>query len=71
MTEKYTPISCSIYDEYELAAVRRDKLELVLSDGRVIQSKLKTLETVDSVEYMILENDDRIRLDHIESRKVL
>ncbi len=66
----YTPINCSVYDEYERIAVQRKTILLMVMDDMMItqiEGKIKTLETKNKVEYMILESGERIRLDDIVS----
>ena len=66
----YKRISCDIYDEYERVAVQKKTLLLmVMGDMMVeqIEGKIKTLETKNKEEFMILESGKRIRLDAIVS----
>ncbi len=66
----YKPIDCNIYDEYERIAVQKKTILLmIMKDFAVseVEGKIKTLETKDKVEYMILESGQRFRLDEIVS----
>ena len=65
---KYTPISCELYDELELAALRKTAVTLALADGVIDHVIIKNLETrKDDGEYMITESGLEIRLDEIIS----
>ena len=67
MSNKYSPISCSVYDEYELAAIQKADMKITLTSGEHIVSKILDLQTRDKVEYMLLEEKRMIRLDEISS----
>lgn len=67
----YKPISCGLYDRFEAAAVKRDKvvLEILNDDGTI-----KNITTViidffhrDRAEFMKLIDGGEIRLDQIFS----
>ncbi|HAS35165.1 MAG TPA: Rho-binding antiterminator [Flavobacteriales bacterium] len=63
----YIPISCSVYDELEILAMRSRVVELKLKDGRIFHGKIVQLEARKSVEYLKLDNYQEFRLDHIHS----
>lgn len=66
----YKPIDCDIYDKYESIATRKKTIKLKVKNEMVtteIEGNIKTLETKNKVEYMILESGERIRLDDIVS----
>lgn len=70
MTKKYTPISCAVYDEYELAAIRKDELKVVLSNSKSYEGRIKTLISKEGIEYMILDSGHEFRLDEIKEVKL-
>ena len=66
--DKYKRISCDVYDQYERMGVQKKTILLtVMGDMMVtqIEGKIKTLETKNKEEFMILESGERIRLDNI------
>lgn len=72
MSDAYTPISCSLYSEYELACLRRQPLRLRWREGNVIYERVirpLDLETCHHEEYLLARDEHgrrlRIRLDHI------
>lgn len=72
---KYQPISCALYSEYELAIMHRQKIKLVwLENGltRVATAQPLDLLTKDHQEFLIAEDHEgqalRIRLDFIQSQ---
>ena len=62
----YVPINCSFYDYLEEAATL-GKLSTIeyLENGCVVhvESKIQTLDIKDKVEYMVLADNQAIRLD--------
>ncbi len=69
-TATYVPISCSFYDYLEEAATLQkvSKIEFEKEDKTVIiESIIKTLFIKNKVEYMLLENEESIRLDSMIS----
>lgn len=65
---QYKPINCSTYDKLEALAVQKTicVIQFLESDTEtVISSKIKTLETINKEEFLILETGTRIRLDNI------
>lgn len=64
------PISCSFYDYLEEAATLGTVSTIEYLDKNLVvevQSKIKTLLLKDKVEYMVLENNQIIRLDNLLS----
>jgi len=69
-TVVYIPISCSFYDYLEEAATLRKVATVEYEkEGEtvIIESIIKTLFIKSKIEYMLLENGETIRLDHIIS----
>lgn len=66
---KYTPISCSFYDELEALATLRKTCTIRYKDEQdEIQNQqaiIKDFFIRDKVEYMLLNNGDVIRLDYL------
>ena len=64
----YKPIACSLHDRYEAAAVRASTVTLRWADrpdayvGRILDIRVQ-----DGAEYLVLEGDVEVRLDHIEA----
>jgi len=69
--QKYQPISCDYYDELEIVAMRQTVAQIVFKnesgEENTISTKIKTLQTRNSEEFLILENGDEIRLDKLIS----
>ena len=68
MEDKYTPISCAFYDEFEAAAVKRIECTIVYKDEKeekTIKAKVLDFKTKDKQEFMVLDNGLKIRLDKI------
>lgn len=66
--DTYQSISCHFYDELEAAAVRKVLCTIVYEDGqetKEVQQKIVDLKIIDKAEYMILDNEQKIRLDKI------
>ncbi len=70
--DAYTPISCALYSEYELACLHRQPLRLRWREGNVVYERVirpLDIETRDHEEYLLACGEDgsqlRIRLDHI------
>ena len=65
----YQPISCDYYDELEIIAMRHRVVSIKYLDAQQqeqsIQSTIKTLKTLDKVEYLVLPDDTKIQLDHL------
>jgi Rho-binding antiterminator len=71
-TTDYRPISCSVYSEYEVAILHREKLRLSWCSDNVIYNQVVLpldLRTVHGEEFLIcrIESGEtcHIRLDHI------
>lgn len=63
---KYTPISCALYDELELAAMRKTPVSIELANGDIVHVIIRTLEArKHDGEYLITESGLEIRLDEI------
>lgn len=71
MKKKYVPISCNFYDELEAIAVRQQtSLIQYLNEAGEAQEaigNIKDLFVENKVEYMLLSNGQRIRLDTLLS----
>ncbi len=69
--EEYKRVDCSLYDRYEALAVQHNLVDIRFrtdSEREDLQAvKIKTLETKDKEEFMILESGERFRLDEILS----
>ena len=69
-TLPYIPINCSFYDYLEEAATLKQKaLITYFEQGETLQveARIKTLFIKKKVEYMLLENEQNIRLDNLVS----
>ena len=70
MDNNYRPISCSFYDRLEAAATLGKEVHLKYflgKDIRLVKCRIKTILIKDKIEWLLLENQERIRLDQIES----
>ena len=69
--QKYQPISCDYYDELEIVAMRQSIATIIFRNDEGVElsisKKIKTLETRNSEEFLILENGEEIRLDKLIS----
>jgi len=69
MKPKYQPISCHFYDELELLAMRQKKCSILYLDANDQQQEITdtilTFKIIDKAEYVILKNNDPIRLDRL------
>lgn len=62
----YTPINCSLYDELELLAIRKNPIDIILKSGETIHDIISTLETRKGEgEFLILNSGKEIRLDQL------
>ena len=62
----YTPISCSLYDELELLAMRKQPVELELHSGETLKLVIKTFKArKDEGEFLLGVAGEEIRLDQI------
>ena len=63
----YTPISCDFYDELEALVIRRRNTTIVYQEPgqpvQTIEGRIADLQTENKVEFMILDDGQRIRLD--------
>jgi transcriptional antiterminator Rof (Rho-off) len=69
--ETYIPVSCDFIDQVEIQATQGSEIELVYLDETeqvvTVHTRLKTWETKDKVEYLITDDQLRIRLDRVKS----
>lgn len=64
----YVPIACSLHDELEAAAVRRQVVRVAWSDegeAREAVGPIRDIAVEDGAEYLVI-GEARIRLDRIE-----
>jgi len=73
MTTEYRPIACGAYDQIEILAMHRSKVEITTKDDKGSITKLlgRVLDTSihDGAEYLVLESAKglvEIRLDYIQ-----
>ncbi len=67
---QYKPIDCNFYDKLEAAATTKKTCHIIYkqADEKIsIHSKIKNLETINKEEFLVLENDLRVRLDYLVS----
>jgi transcriptional antiterminator Rof (Rho-off) len=65
-SKTYTPISCSLYDELELLAMRKQPVVLELTHGETLKVVIKTFETRKGEgEFLLGVAGEEIRLDKI------
>ncbi|MDX5404207.1 MAG: transcriptional antiterminator, Rof [Bacteroidota bacterium] len=65
---EYRPIDCSLYDEWELACIRRKPITVALrtdDEEVVLTLHPKTLSTRDNGEFLITEENAEYRLDRL------
>ncbi len=70
MEKKYQPINCNVYDQLEAYATLKKEVEISYSKDNVevnIRSVIKDLYTRQKEEFLLLDNEQEIRLDHILS----
>ena len=69
--KEYKRVDCSLYDRYEALAVQNKLVNIRFRTGSEYADlqavQIKTLETKDKEEFMILESGERFRLDEILS----
>lgn len=67
--EVYQPISCNFYDHLEATATLRKRVIIhyldQLGKQTSVLARIKDFLVKDKVEYMILDNGQTIRLDHL------
>jgi transcriptional antiterminator Rof (Rho-off) len=62
----YQPVSCSLYDELELAAGRQSRIKLSLESGEETEVIIRDIRTVPGEgEFLTDHNGRSIRLDEI------
>ena len=68
---KYKPVNCGFYDHFEAAITLRKKVQIEAIDeqGQKIHLTTKPIDLLleNREEFLILENKQKIRLDHIVS----
>jgi transcriptional antiterminator Rof (Rho-off) len=68
LNSEYTPVSCALYDELELLAIRQNPAEIELVGGQKISILVKTIETRPSKEeFLIAATGQELRLDQIKT----
>lgn len=70
---EYQPVSCSLYDELELACIKNRVIEITYSDNDVIKTKRVVPVNVYSrnkVEYLKFDDGEELRLDYIRQIRV-
>jgi Rho-binding antiterminator len=69
MEKPYVPIDCGFYDELELLAMRQTPCSLLvrLPNDEIVRwvGVIKTFETRQGAEYMILRDGRELRLDQL------
>jgi transcriptional antiterminator Rof (Rho-off) len=68
----YQPIDCTLYDHFEIAAIRKTPVIIDYTDEMnllTISTIIKTLVTENKVEYLMTMDNLSIRLDKILSLK--
>ncbi len=69
-SKAYIPISCSFYDYLEEAATLKQVANVSFWDEgetKIVEARIKTLFIKNKVEYMLLDNNQEIRLDSLIS----
>lgn len=66
LSKPYHPIACDLYDHFEIASLQKNPVVLELTDGTIIETIIKTLQTEDKIEYLFTKQDQKIRLDFIK-----
>ncbi|MBM9502589.1 hypothetical protein JWG44_20245 [Leptospira sp. 201903071] len=67
----YVPVSCEFYDRLEELVIRKRKVSLEVSENPEVQSRkldnvmVLDLTSMNREEFAVLENGEKIRLDHI------
>ena len=69
--KRYKPINCDLYDQYEIYAMSKQWLHIQLVNGQSMVNQLKTLETIEKIEYGLFMRGQRIRLDEISDLVLL
>lgn len=66
--KSYTPIDCNLYDQLELWSMRKQSCSIIYLKENIqttTVAKIITLQTIDKEEFLVLEDDSKIRLDRI------
>ncbi len=68
--EPYKRIPCGVYDHFELAAMRRTKVNIRYRDEEGAEQTLENavitnLKSIEKIEYAILSTGQKIRLDWV------
>lgn len=66
--KKYTPIDCNQYDHLEIWALQKQLCKITyLNEGEriAVHTTIKTIETINKEEFLILNDGSKIRLDWI------
>lgn len=67
----YIPINCSYYDELEAIATRRKTVEITYRGAEdqllTISARIVDFKIIEKTEYMILADEQKIRLDYLVS----
>ena len=78
MDKKYIPISCDFYDELTLLALRKKHCAITYTNTQGVQqlitSRILDIYTKEKAEYVLLEDDLRLRLDQlitVDGKKVI
>lgn len=71
MENKYIPVSCSLYDQLELLAMRKTDSEVFYlgEKGNELNHKGKVVDVFsakDRIEYLVFEDGLKIRLDRLK-----
>lgn len=64
----YQPLACSLYDQLEAFATKRELCKIVFHDDdqeKEIEGTIVDLFSKDGVEFLKLNNGQAIRLDHL------
>ena len=70
MSNEYTPISCTFYDELEASAVKKENSTIVYKDDNkkiTTDAIIIDFKTENKQEFLILSDGVKIRLDKIIS----
>ena len=71
----YCRVSCDFYDQLEIHAMRRSQLRMLIekpgSSAYELDLKIKILKTENGDEFLISDNQEKIRLDYIKSMKAI
>ncbi|MCB9082452.1 MAG: hypothetical protein H6555_12155 [Lewinellaceae bacterium] len=71
MDRPYQPISCDYYDFLEAWALKRKQIQIHYLDEQggthMLEGVIRTLETRNKEEFMILDSGVEIRLDRIQA----